>query len=111
MQLPLINTVITTRSGLLSNTSSQLNALRQERHSLLNHIQELQGQASSNARADTLNRIQENIVSVEQQIRRLQENTPQQPSGGNGVRPTDPVDRLSLSREAVLLSQLTIKRS
>lgn len=102
MQLPLINTVISTSFG--SNSFSQLNALQQERHSLLNHIQELQGQASSNARADALNRIQENIVTVEQQIRKLQQSTMQQPNNKE-VNLGNPVDQLSLSREAVLLYQ------
>lgn len=102
MQLPLINTVISTSLG--SNSFSQLNALQQERHSLLNHIQELQGQASSNAREDALNRIQENIVTIEQQIRKLQQSTLQQPDS-NKIGLNNPVDQLSLSREAVLLYQ------
>lgn len=104
MQLPLINTVISTRSGRLSNTFSQLSALQQERHTLLNHIQALQDQASSNTRTDAINRIQANIISVEQQIRNLQQGTDQQSINTRSGR-NNPVDQLTVSREAVRLYQ------
>ncbi|WP_018962195.1 hypothetical protein [Sporolactobacillus vineae] len=104
MQLPLISTVISTGSGMLSNTFSQLSALQQERHTLLNHIQALQGQTSSNTRAETMNRIQENMISIEQQIRKLQQGTDQLPVNSRSDRHS-PVDRLTVSREAVRLFQ------
>lgn len=104
MPLPLINTVISTnQAGLLSNTFSQLNALQRERHTLLNHIQALQGQTSSNTRADAMNRIQEDIISVEQQMRNLQQGSGQ--SFDTRVHQNNPADQLTVSREAVQLYQ------
>ncbi|TGA98097.1 hypothetical protein E4665_09075 [Sporolactobacillus shoreae] len=97
MPIAQVTTVISTGKHL-TNSYGQLNALRQEKHSLLNNIQTLQHEKNSNTTNEAISNIQANIVSVDRQINDLQLKT----AGQNEESPQllSGVDRVDISSQA-----------
>lgn len=99
MQMAQVATVITTGRHF-TNTYSQLIALQQEKHFMLNNIQELQHGRISRTTADSINRIQENIISVNRQINDVQSEASHQ--GQYSQQALTGGDRMEISNQALV---------